>query len=389
VKQRILLFDTILDGHHPDYLSYLIGYFSGQPSIEVYVVSGESFKTEFNKRQEEEERVWGSNIHFLPINSREIARIHKKSIYLRSFIEWRLMLKYALEVNASHAIIMYFDYFQLGAWLGKRAHLPVSGILFRPAIAGTNTGIYASLKSWILKKALRAGQIKNLFCLVPAAVPLIQAYTHQVSVRELCDPIRVFQIDDVRLQAWKEKLQLPTSKKIYLNFGHLDNRKGIEVFLKACEALDVNILSEMALWLVGPIRPDYQQSIDDAISRVPGLQVIRNYGYLPAPEVQMCFQSADVILAIYQEHVGSSSILVRAAMSEKPVLGSDFGTMGELIVQKELGLALDASSPEKVKEGILLFQSSAVAFSKDKSSSFAQENSIQNFGDTIRQGIES
>ena len=139
MKQRILLFDTILDGHHPDYLSYLIGYFSGQPSIEVYVVSGESFKTEFDKRQEEEQRVWGSNIHFLPINSREIARIHKKSIYLRSFIEWRLMLKYALEVNASHAIIMYFDYFQLGAWLGKRAHLPVSGILFRPAIAGTNT----------------------------------------------------------------------------------------------------------------------------------------------------------------------------------------------------------------------------------------------------------
>lgn len=389
MKHRILLFDTILDGHHPDYLSYLIAYFSDQADVQVYVVSGESFKADFDKRMEEEQRVWGSNVHFLPIRMNELAAIHAKSIYVRSFIEWRLMLKYAQEVDATHALIMYFDYFQLGAWLGKKAHLPVSGIYFRPAYAGSNRGLYASFKKWILNKALSTGQIKNLFCLVPSAVPPIQAFSTKTKISALCDPIRVFEIENARLQAWQEQMELPRHKKLYLNFGHLDERKGIEVFLSACETLEPSIIATMALWLVGPIRPDYQQVIEKAIERVPHLQVIRHYGYLPAPEVQMCFQSADVVLALYQAHVGSSSILVRAAMSQKPVLGSNFGIMGELIKEKELGLGLDASSPQKVKEGILISQANALSISKHKSLMFSEENSVQNFGDTIMQGIES
>ena len=39
VKQRLLLFDTILDGHHPEYLIHLIGYYSSRPEVDVIVAT--------------------------------------------------------------------------------------------------------------------------------------------------------------------------------------------------------------------------------------------------------------------------------------------------------------------------------------------------------------
>ncbi len=389
MKQRILLFDTILDGHHPDYLSNLIGYYSAFPEIEVFVASGESFKTNFDLRQKEEQLAWGPNIHFLPIALDKIKAIHAKSIYKRSFVEWNLMLELATQVQASHALLMYFDYFQLGAWLGRRASIPVSGIYFRPNFLVKQTGFYPRFKKWILKKALQSGQLKNLFCLGPESLAAIQALTEQVHVVELCDPVRTFTIDPIDRRAFLEKLQLPANKKVYLNFGHLDDRKGIEAFLKACENLPVSIVDSMCLLLVGPIRPAYQQVIEAAIARVPDLHVIQRFGYLPAPEVQMCFDAADVVLLLYQGHLGSSSVLVRAAMSNKLMFGADQGQIGALIKNKHFGIAVDSSSQEEIKAGILAFQTNKVEHSASACSKFAAENTIQQFGDIIAQGIES
>jgi glycosyltransferase involved in cell wall biosynthesis len=389
VKQRILLFDTILDGHHPDYLFNLICYYSAFPEIDLFVATGALFQEQFESRKQQEQLVWGKNITFLPIPMEKIQGIHALSIYKRSFVEWNLMLDLANQVHASHSLLMYFDYFQLGAWLGKRASIPVSGIYFRPNFLANQKGFYPRLKKWILKKSLQSGQLKNLFCLGTESLAAIQALSQEVNVEDLCDPVRLFNIDQKDHSDFQEKLQLPANKKVYLNFGHLDNRKGIESFLKGCENLPNSVLESMCLLLVGPIRPAYQQVIEAAIARVPGLQVICRFGYLPAPEVQMCFEASDVVLLLYQGHLGSSSVLVRAAMAKKLMLGSDKGQIGALIQKNHFGLAVDSSSPSAIKATIEELQGNKVFLDISSCDAFASSNSIQKFGDTIRLGIES
>jgi glycosyltransferase involved in cell wall biosynthesis len=389
VKQRILLFDSILDGHHPDYLLNLIGYYSAHPSYELVVATGSVFQEQFEDRKVKEQLAWGSNITFLPIPTEKIQQMHAMSIYRRSFVEWNLMLAMAQEVHATHALLMYFDYFQLGAWLGKKAPIPVSGIYFRPNFLSNQQGFYPRFKKWILQKALESGQISNLFCLVPESVTQIQALTNRANIIQLCDPIREFSLNESHRATFLHELELPADKKVYLNFGHLDNRKGIEVFLKACESLPAATVSNLCLLLVGPIRPEYQHVIDQAISRVPQLQVIRKYGYLSAPEVQMCFDAADVVLLLYQGHLGSSSVLVRAAMANKLMLGTNQGQIGSLINQHQFGLAVDASSEVQVSQGILATQSGTIQCNALACSTFAAENSLQKFGDIITRGIES
>ena len=121
---RILLFDTITDGHHPDYLIHLIGFYSGNQEVELFVATGESFKSQFDARQKDENNQWGDNVTFLGIPTDKLNSIHSKPIYLRSIIEWNMLVETAKEINASQVLLMYFDYYQLGILIGKKVWLP-------------------------------------------------------------------------------------------------------------------------------------------------------------------------------------------------------------------------------------------------------------------------
>lgn len=138
---RILLFDTIIDGHHPDYLIHLISYYSTQ-NVELFVASAAKFKEQFDVRLKDENNQWGDNVTFLPIPTQKINSIHSKPIYLRSIIEWNMLVDMAKEINASHALLMYFDYCQLGILVGKKATCPVSAIYFRPNFSKNDYRIY-------------------------------------------------------------------------------------------------------------------------------------------------------------------------------------------------------------------------------------------------------
>ena len=389
LKHRILLFDTILDGHHPDYLLHVIAYFSGRPDVDVVVVSGDKFNVDVEARREADQLVWGANVTFAGIAMDQIARLHAMNIYRRAFVEWHLVLDYATTHHATHILLMYFDYFQLPAWLGKRSPIPVSGISFRTNFFEDAAGFYPKFKKWMMARALQSGQVKNLFCLVQSLVPTIQRIAGPVHVAGLCDPIKSYAIPAEARVAFQVKHGIPTDKRVYLNFGFLDDRKGIEVFLKACGQLPPSEHAHMCLVLAGPIAPAYLPQIEKAIAQVPSLQVISLFGYLPAQEVQMCFELADVVLMLYQGHTGMSSVLVRAAMAGKPMLGTELGMIGELIRARELGIAVDATDYLAVGNALRQIQTDGLKVHAEALQRVAEENSLQAFGDTIARCIES
>ena len=368
---------------------HVIEYFSGRPDVEMVVVSGEKFKAYVDARRAADQLVWGSNVTFAGIPMDQIARLHGMNIYRRSFVEWNLVLDYTAKYHATHILLMYFDYFQLAAWLGKRSPIPVSGISFRTNFFAEASGFYPKFKKWMLGRALQSGQIQNLFCLVQSLVPAIQRMAGPAHVEALCDPIKSYEILPEVRAAFREKQGIPADKKVYLNFGFLDDRKGIEVFLKACSQLPPSEHAHMCLVLAGPIAPAYLPEIEKAIAQVPTLQVITLFGYLPAQEVQICFELADVALMLYQGHFGMSSVLVRAAMASKPMLGTDLGMIGELIRSRSLGMTVDATDYLAVGNALRQIQTDGMHVDPAALQRVALENSIKAFGDTIARCIES
>ena len=384
---RILLFDTITDGHHPDYLIHLIGFYSGKKDVELYVSTGESFKSQFDARQKAEDNLWGDNVTFLPIPTDKLNAIHSKSIYLRSIIEWNLLVETAKEINASQVLLMYFDYYQMGILIGKKAPCPVSAIYFRPNFTENNNGVYPQIKKWMLSKVLKSGQIQNLFCLVQALVPYLKGQKTQTQIIPICDPIKQFQISKSEIAEFKNKYKVPTDKQIFLNFGYLDDRKGMEVFIDACATLPKEALAKICLLLAGPVPEYYEKIIEAKLAQVPELEVIRCYGYLPAREVQICFEISDVVLILYQDFLNMSSVLIRAAMANKPTFATQTGMIGELVSKHNVGVTVDATSVSEVSNELKAIINNGISYSEDNLKQLAEENSLNSFLSTIDQAI--
>ena len=387
MKNRILLFDTITDGHHPDYLIHLIGFYSGNQEVELFVATGESFKSQFDARQMDENNEWGNNVTFLGIPTDKLNSIHSKSIYLRSIIEWNMLVETAKEINASHALLMYFDYYQLGILIGKKAPCPVSAIYFRPNFTENNNGVYPQIKKWMLFKVLKTGQIQNLFCLVHALVPYMKGQKTQTQIIPICDPIKQFQISKSEISEFKNKFKVPKDKQIFLNFGYLDDRKGMEVFIDACATLAKDELAKICLMLAGPVPEYYKKIIEAKLAQVPALEVIRCYGYLPAREVQISFEICDVVLILYQDFLNMSSVLIRAAMANKPTFATQTGMIGALVSSNNLGLTVDATSVIEVSNELNAIIQHGISYSEDNLKQLAEENSLYSFLSTIDQAI--
>ena len=387
MKNRILLFDTITDGHHPDYLIHLIGFYSGKKDVELYVSTGESFKSQFDARQKAEDNPWGDNVTFLPIPTDKLNSIHSKSIYLRSIIEWNLLVETAKEINASQVLLMYFDYYQMGILIGKKAPCPVSAIYFRPNFTENNNGVYPQIKKWILSNVLKSGQIQNLFCLVHALVPYMKGQKTQTQIIPICDPIKQFQISKSEIAEFKNKFKVPTDKKIFLNFGYLDDRKGMEVFIDACSTLSKEALAKICLLLAGPVPEYYEKIIEAKLAQVPELEVIRCYGYLPAREVQICFEISYLVLILYQDFLNMSSVLIRAAMANKPTFATQTGMIGELVSRNNVGVTVDATSVSEVANELNAIINNGISYSEDNLKQLVEENSLNSFLSTIDQAI--
>ena len=385
--QRILLFDTITDGHHPDYLIHVIGFYSGNKEVELYVSTGESFKSQFDARQQAEDNPWGDNVTFLPIPTNKLNSIHSKPIYLRSIIEWNLLVETAQSINANQVLLMYFDYYQLGILIGKKAPCPVSAIYFRPNFTENDNGIYLQIKKWMLSKVLKSGQIQNLFCLVHALVPYMKGQKTQTQIIPICDPIKQFEISKSETAEFKNKYKISTDKKIFLNFGYLDDRKGMEVFIDACAALSSEALAKICLLLAGPVPEYYEKIIEAKLAQVPELEVIRCYGYLPAREVQICFELSDVVLILYQDFLNMSSVLIRAAMANKPTFATQTGMIGELVSRNNVGVTVDATSVSEVSNELNAMIQNGITYSEDNLKQLAEENSLNSFLSTIDQAI--
>lgn len=387
MKNRILLFDTITDGHHPDYLIHLIGFYSGKKDVELYVSTGESFKSQFNARQKAEDNPWGDNVTFLPIPTDKLNSTHSKPIYLRSIIEWNLLVETAKEINASQVLLMYFDYYQLGIWIGKKAPCPISAIYFRPNFTENDNGIYPQIKKWMLSKVLKSGQIQNIFCLVHALVPYMKGQKTQTQIIPICDPVKQFQISKSETAEFKNNYKIPTDKKIFLNFGYLDDRKGMEVFIDACSTLSKEALAKICLLLAGPLPEYYEKIIEAKLAQVPELEVIRCYGYLPAREVQICFEISDVVLILYQDFLNMSSVLIRAAMANKPNFATQTGMIGELVSKHNVGVTVNATSVSEVASELNAIIKNGISYSEDNLKQLAEENSLNSFLSTIDQAI--
>ena len=379
--KKLMLFDTILDGHHSDYISHIVEYWlENQLKHELYVVTPKGFATTLPVSE---------CIHFIEIKEDEVTKTTKGTILHRGFAVWNLFLKYAREIGPDHAFLMYLDLFQIGLCFGEKAPCQVSGIFFRPSFhyeqaTSLKEKVIGARKKWTLSRILTNGSLEYLFSLDHSCVLPMRSIAKGVEVVPLSDPVKKYTVGRSEVIQLRKSLKIEEGRTVFLVFGFLDDRKGIEQVIDAIALLSPDQAGELALLLVGPIDKEYRRVIEEKIKAYTGnAQLITRFNEIKGSTIQAHFELADFVLTLYQKHIGMSSILVRAALSGRPVLSSDFGYMGKLVKELGLGTTVDSASEVSICGGLVEALEGSIDYSLEKMIDFGLDNSPSAFAGQI------
>ena len=385
----LLLFDLNPTGHHPGYLQHLIRYWNAKNGALLAVVSAD-FPEKHPGIVALTTRTPG--VELRPISAEESQQVAGEATFLaRMAAEWRLMAAYARRERADHVLLMYLDQFQMALLTEKAPPCPVSGILFRPTLHYAALGhppatlaerLRELRKKTLLRLMLRRRRLRTVFCLDPYGLDALRSLSRTTRFVYLPDPVEAHPVAVSEVMTLRERAELAPSRKTLLLFGHLDSRKGIEPLAEALTQLPEQTRTALTLWLVGPLEDD-QVGFVEKIAGLPGLHLRRHQRFVPDEHIQAFFGATDGVLALYQQHVGMSAVLVRAAAAGKPVLASAYGLVGQLVREKNLGLVLDATAPEAVAAALQTFADDSSLGNPEQMRNFAELNRASEYARVI------
>lgn len=141
----------------------------------------------------------------------------------------------------------------------------------------------------------------------------------------------------------------------FVLFGALKERKGVLETLDGFRNLPAHELSRINLKILGKFTDqDYRSKVMsriDALSIEGGAVTIKE-GYIEGSELEAAISEADVVLAPYIDHMGSSGVLGIAARYGKPVLTQSAFQVGEETRRFGLGLTADIRKPLEVRSAL-------------------------------------
>lgn len=407
-SDKIMLFEMSIYGHHSTYIRHLVRYWCEQAMRgHFYVVVTAQFVEECSEIMAIAQQYPQANVSFLPLTPSEEATLtaHPSSFLqrkARAWQEWNLMCAYAKNLRATHCFLASFDFFTWPFLLAQTPPCPISSIYFKPTFHYASfPGYVPTLKARVqqqqerlmLAMILRQPHLHRLFCLDPFAVEALNNGRANSKAIVLADPVET-PVSQVALSELRSRSNIEPQRKVFLLFGELSARKGVEQILEAIALLPSTLCQNLCLLLVGrcdlATKRQFQAKIVQVCSAQP-VQIIEQYAFISEQAVQDYFQLTDVVLAPYQNHIGMSGILLQAAAAKKPVLSSDYGLMGELVRRYQLGLAVDSTRPGELAKALSQFlqQPPEQFFKAEKMAAFAQQNTVEKFANTIFTEMES
>ncbi|HMB92358.1 MAG TPA: glycosyltransferase family 4 protein [Rhodothermales bacterium] len=397
VEPHILLLELYAGGHRGQYIRQLVEYWTAHalPGRLTVAIPPEFFDIHADVQAVLED---AKRVEVVILNMPDRAAVAALSEWRKSRLYGRVLRTVVAQLRPDHCVLLYFDHAQLPLALDLRFAFPVtlSGVYFRPSfhyhrLGGGAPAWKERLRDWrkriLLWAALRNPHLTYIFSLDPYAVSDIQALRGGAQVVALPDgitPRPALLSPDAQRQQWG----VADGRNVALMFGGINARKGIHEVLAALRLLPSDIQQACCLIVSGHIREAEKEKIKTGIQQVQevtAVQIIVDDRFVEEEEIQGMVAAADLVLLTYQRHVGSSGVLVRAAHAGVPVLGSDYGLVGEHLRRRHLGWAVDAASPQAIAEGLrqALTDLSVLSFDEEEAGHFAEEHTASAFSATI------
>ncbi len=356
---KILLYDLETSGHHIQHINYLADYFTGEGDqvqfftwrsskhIKRLPIDRDNFRVKYLKKRATK-RVSEN------IAKRSLQDYRGISQAFKSADEWNADVFQLMSIDRSE--IPLYANLLLNYYTG---YPKVYATLIVPYFKSNNQnsqfsgrGLYHRLNKFFIRRLLNAGKLQKLFVLSQQTKDFLNGEWCDLSnstIQALPDPIEYFNTTKTKEEA-RERLDLPSEKKIFLYFGELRWDKGPEILLKAASEIEKDFYlvlagsgSKKEKKKVENIRQEFRDS-DRLITRLD---------FIPDEEVEDYYLSADFVVLPYRKsYKGTSGILQHAAAAQRPVLASDVGQIGDIIQEWGLGVTVPPESPERLRKAM-------------------------------------
>jgi len=406
--KHLLILETGSVGHSPLYIRLLYSYLlHNRLPFKVTFAISSALKNKIELEDNIQLSSIADRVDLVFLEENEIPNRFSKP-WKQAMARWGLMKKYLDIRSADHGHFLNLDHLQLPLALGYTlsSDKTVSGLLFRPSIHEPyRSTIRLSIKDRLLmlrKRFLYSRMLKNpclrfIFTLdqcFPAFAK--KTFKNGDRVYHLPDP----SLYDENTAAmtnedhWINSIEVHPNQTCFLLFGFLSKRKGIFIALQALEHLAPEDSARVSIIFAGKLSEEVRESFISKVSdyrehHKNGAHIHYEDRYLPSSNFAHLLNKCDFVLAPYQRFTGSSGVLLWAAGAKKPVITQNYGLLGYLTHEHQLGISTDTTDPKKLAGALKECLDNPSHYRSDTSGmeKLHQLSSPENFVETFYSGF--
>jgi glycosyltransferase involved in cell wall biosynthesis len=310
---------------------------------------------------------------------------------------WTLLQKYGRKFPTRHILLMNLDEYLLPLSAGRVAPADLSGIFFRPnyvyrskeAKKPAGFRIFDTVQEHLVRRSLNHPQLRLVFSYVPEVAEGLQGRgTAKVILLNNPVPLPARHASPAERARIRSRLGVPADRELFLFFGEIRGPKGLWRLFDSLRLLRAEQEARICLAIVGQAEPVVEHRLASEL-RVFGastqLMILRRAAYVDDTELFEWFTAADVVIAPYVRHAGTSGILLLAAAYCKPLISQDYGAMAKLVRENSLGLTVDTNDPTELARAIgrCLGETPPHEWNAETAYDFALNHSHEKFGEAV------
>jgi glycosyltransferase involved in cell wall biosynthesis len=248
------------------------------------------------------------------------------------------------------------DHAAFGAILDRRkVHGQVSGIIFRPPNSFNHASPIArsldSCRRWSTYLTAQRPALNRLFTLDECAAS--QGWVKKSGLLTFApDPA-----PDLPFQSCTVAAAGSGGRRVFLLFGALTQRKGIFKMLDAIKHVPPDRQRTMTLRFVGRVDPSDAEAFHaraaETAGAYPEIRIEILDDFVSEDALAQEVVSCDVVLAPYQNHVGSSGVMFWASAAGKSLIAQKTGLMGYQVMRYGLGMTVDSTDPKAIAASLM------------------------------------
>jgi len=378
---RVLVFEPCHRGHFMVCASLVVDAFSSRGHDVVFCSTAEAFRSpEYESR-------------FGPLEGK-FDRVSLDGITIEGSLRCKESISKALIVAVMEGrydvvFVPYLDSFIYASWhlLVAAQHLRSMGTRFSGILMHCDFAHGDCRRPWPVRFAkdvacrvlLRYGPFQRVYLIDEIAFEYLRRRVPTGRISLCPDPVDYAPGSDGGRA--RGQLSINTNARVVGMFGVLGEEKGVDRVVEAF--LRRPRTGQDVLLLMGKLRPTLRAKLSawgvKEGSR-PDLIVIDRF--VSDSELAVGLSASDVVAVPYIGHMGSTSFLIRAIGSGRPVLGCNAGWIGHVTRKYGLGRTCDPCDDESLSAG-LAWCFGMPSLNRSKATAFLRQHDISVFRDRI------